>query len=234
MSLLELDHVRLRNRQSPERLLLEDVCLDLDRGEQVAVWGKRRSGRSSLLRVACGLLAPEAGVVRFEGRPLRGSSAIGHGIAYCAGATHTARAWPVQRELMEVQLARGVPRRSARASALQALERAGAEHLSASLLRTLRGADQVRAMLALALTGSPRLLLVDDVLTGVELVERRGIMALLRSLADDDGLGVLVCSDEAPAFASADRALTLSEGRLHGRVAPALAEVVPLQRSANA
>lgn len=233
MSLLELEHVRLGDRESPGRLLLEDVCLELDAGEQVVVWGKRRSGRSSLLRVACGLLAADDGVVRFEGRTLCGPTAIGHGIAYCAGATQGTRAWPVQRELMEVQLARGIPRRHARVQTQQALERAGAEHLSASLLRTLRGADQVRAMLALALTGTPRLLLVDDVVAGVEVIERRGIIALLRSLADD-GLGVLVCSDEAPAFASADRALTLSEGRLHGRVAPALADVVPLQRSASA
>jgi ABC-type multidrug transport system ATPase subunit len=233
MSLLVLEGVRLHDRDSPGRLLLEDVSLEVDTGELVAVWGKRRCGRSSLLQVACGLARPDGGVVRFDGRELRGPGAIGDGIAWCAGGLRAAQAWPVGRELVEVQLARGVPRRHARRRAHQALERAGAHELGERLLRTLRGAEQVRAMLALALTSSPRLLVVDDVVAGVEPLARAAILRLLRSLADD-GLAVLTSTDETPALAGADRALTLSEGRLHGRVAPELAEVLPLRASASA
>jgi ABC-type multidrug transport system ATPase subunit len=233
VSLLSLEHVRLADRDSPRRMLLEDVSLELESGELMAIWGKRRSGRSTLLRVACGLIAPDDGVVRFEGKELRGPAAIGAGIGYCAGSFRVGEAWPVQRELIEVQLGRGVPRRYAQVGAREALKRTGAEQLGESLLRTLRGAEKVRVMLALALTSAPRLLLVDDVVTGVELVERQAIMGLLRSLADE-GLAVLTCTDETPALAGADRALTLSEGRLHGRSAPELAEVLPLRRSASA
>ncbi len=233
MSLLSIEHVRLLDRESPGRLLLDDICLELEVGELVAILGKRRSGRSSLLHLACGLAQPDGGVVRFDGRELRGPTAIGDGIAYCADGFHVGEAWPVERELVEVQLARGIPRGQARRSAHAALERAGADDLAGRLLRTLRGAERVRAMLALALTSAPRLLLVDDVVAGVELVERRAILRLLRSLADD-GLAVLTSTDETPALAGSDRALTLSEGRLHGRLAPALAEVVPLRASASA
>ncbi|HEY1688976.1 MAG TPA: ATP-binding cassette domain-containing protein [Solirubrobacteraceae bacterium] len=233
MSLLSIEHVRLADADSPGRLLLDDVSLELHTGELVAVWGKRRSGRSTLLRLACGLILPDEGVVRFDERQLRGPTAIGAGIAYCTDSFRIGEAWPVERELVEVQLGRGIPRRRARRSAQEALQRTGAEHLQASLLRTLRGAERVRVMLALALTSAPRLLLIDDVVAGVELVERRAIMALLRSLADE-GLAVLTCTDETPALAGTDRALTLSEGRLHGRAAPELAEIVPLRRSASA
>jgi ABC-type multidrug transport system ATPase subunit len=233
VSLLSIEHVRLLDRESPGRLLLDDICLQLDVGELVAILGKRRSGRSSLLHLACGLARPDGGVVRFDGRELRGATAIGHGIAYCAGGLHVGDAWPVLRQLVEVQLARGTPRRQARRRAHDALERVGALEIAERLLRTLRGAEQVRAMLALALTSEPRLLLVDDVVAGVELVERRAILQLLRSLADD-GLTVLTSTDETPALAGADRALTLSEGRLRGRLAPKLADVVPLRASASA
>jgi ABC-type multidrug transport system ATPase subunit len=231
MSLLSIEHVRLRDQDSPERLLLEDVCLEVDAGELVAIWGKRRSGRTSLLQLACGLARPDGGAVRFDGRELRGPRAIGDGIAYCAGGFRVGEAWPLQRELVEVQLARGIPRRQARHRAHAALERAGALELAGRLLRTLRGAEQARATLATALTGAPRLLLVDDVVAGVELVQRRAILRLLRSLADD-GLAVLTSTDETSALAGADRALTLSEGRLHGRLAQELAEVVPLRAAA--
>jgi ABC-type multidrug transport system ATPase subunit len=233
VSLLSIEHVRLLDRESPGRLLLDDICLDVDVGELVAIWGKRRSGRSSLLHLACGLAQPDGGVVRFDGRELRGPTAIGDGIAYCAGGFHVGEAWPVQRQLVEVQLARGVSRRHARHRARVALERAGAHDLAGHLLRTLRGAEQMRVMIALALTSAPRLLLVDDVVAGVELVQRRAILRLLRSLADD-GLAVLTSTDETPALAGAHRALTLSEGRLRGRLAPELAEVVPLRASASA
>lgn len=233
MSLLSIEHVQLLDRESPGRLLLTDICLDLDGGEHVAIWGKRRSGRSSLLRLACGLAVPDGGVVRFDGRDLHGPQAIGDGIAYCAGGLQVGEAWPVRRELVEVQLARGVHRRHARRRAHDALERVGAAELAERLLRTLRGAEQVRAMLALALTSAPRLLVVDDVVAGVQLVERMAILRLLRSLADE-GLAVLSSTDETAALAGADRALTLSEGRLHGRVAGELAEVLPLRASAGA
>lgn len=232
MSLLSLDHVRLFDREITGRLLLDDVCLDLDAGELVAIWGKRRSGRTSLLHLACGLARPDGGLVRFDGRELLGPRALGDGIAYCGGGFRVGEAWPLQRELVEVQLARGVPRRHARHRAQAALERAGALELAGRLLRTLRGAEQVRALLALALTSAPRLLLVDDVVAGVELTERRAILRLLRSLADD-GMAVLSSTDETPALAGADRALTLSEGRLYGRVAPELAEVLPLRARAS-
>lgn len=233
MSLLRIENVSLLDRDSESRSLLDDVSLQVDEGELVAIWGKRRCGRSSLLRIACGLQAPDGGAVHFEGRRLRGPGAIGDGIAYCAGGLRVGAAWPVQRELMEVQLARGIPRRTAQRRAHDALERAGAHDLAERLLRSLRGAEQMRAMIALALTGAPRLLLVDDVVAGVELVQRGAILKLLRSLADD-GLAVLSATDETPALAGADRALTLSEGRLHGRVAPELAEVVPLRAAASA
>ncbi len=233
MSLLSIEHVRLLDRENPGRLLLDDICLEVDVGELVAIWGKRRSGRSSLLHLACGLAQPDGGGVRFEGRQLHGPTAFGDGIAYCADGFHVADAWPVERELVEVQLARGVSRRQARGRAYVALERTGAHELAGRLLRTLRGAERARAMLALALTSAPRLLLVDDVVAGVELVERRAILRLLRSFADD-GLAVLTSTDETPALAGADRALTLSEGRLHGRLAPELAEIVPLRASASA
>lgn len=233
MSLLSIEHVQLADAESPGRLLLDDVSLEMHSGELVAIWGKRRSGRSTLLRLACGLILPDEGAVRFDGRQLRGPTAIGAGIAYCADGFRIGEAWPVERELVEVQLGRGIPRRRAHRGAREALQRTGAEQLATSLLRTLRGAERVRVMLALALTSAPRLLLIDDVVAGVELVERRAIMTLLRSLADD-GLAVLTCTDETPALAGADRALTLSEGRLHGRSAPELAEIVPLRRSASA
>ncbi|HEX4804946.1 MAG TPA: ATP-binding cassette domain-containing protein, partial [Conexibacter sp.] len=57
------------------------VSLDLDAGEVVGVWGRRRSGRTTLLRLAAGIERPDAGVVRFEGVDLWSRGARRDGIA---------------------------------------------------------------------------------------------------------------------------------------------------------
>ena len=88
MSLLALEHVeKAYGSGSGRHVVLRDVSLEIEAGEMVAVWGLRRSGRSTLLRVAAGIEAPDAGSVRFEGHDLRGRSrgreALGEQIGYC-------------------------------------------------------------------------------------------------------------------------------------------------------
>src|SRR5208282_855441 len=89
MSLLELEHVS-KSYGRGSSVALGDVCLKLDAGELVAVWGRRRSGRSTLLRIAAGLEPPDTGTVRFEGHDL--ASRLGdvsrRAIGYCPKAFH--------------------------------------------------------------------------------------------------------------------------------------------------
>jgi ABC-type multidrug transport system ATPase subunit len=233
VSVLRLAHVSVLDRAGEERLLLNDVCLELDAGELIGIWGRRRSGRTTLLRVAAGLQTPHSGEVLLSGEQLRGPAANGRGIAFCGQHFRGGDAWSVEREIVEVQLARGASRSQARTRTRTALERTGATHCAERRIRSLPGADAMRARLALALTSAPRLLLIDDVIAGVDLAARDPILRLLRSLADE-GVAILTSTDETPALAGCDRALTLCDGRLEGRRTPDLAEVVPLRRSASA
>lgn len=234
MSLLELEHVSLlEGQKGRELLLLNDVSLEIDPGELVAVWGKRRSGRSTLLRVAAGMQTPDSGVVRFAGRELSRAGALGDGIGFCGGGLRATDGWLVLEQMVGTQLARGVPQPAARTRALEALERTGAGHCADRRQYEMRGGDAVRTMLAIALATQPRLLVLDDAITGVDLMERDDILLLLRSLADD-GRAVLTSTDDGTGLSGADRALALSDGRLRGSVSPRLAPVVPLRRAAGA
>ena len=68
MSLLALERVHKTYRRGSQIVTaLEDVSLVVEPGEHVSVWGGRRSGRTTLLRVAAGLDAPDHGTVRFAG-----------------------------------------------------------------------------------------------------------------------------------------------------------------------
>jgi energy-coupling factor transporter ATP-binding protein EcfA2 len=235
MSLLELEHVGSRRHRNGARAhtILRDISFELDAGELIAIWGLRRCGRSTLLRIAAGIEPADSGIVRFAGQELSGAGSLplGGGIGYCTRASLDASS--VLDELLLGQLARGVRRPLARARVYTALARVGAADCAARALHELDGAEELRVALARALVLEPSLLVIDDPVRGVDLLQRDSLLGLLRSLADED-IAVLISTDEATALAGADRALSLSDGMLRGASAPALAEVLPLRRRASA
>ena len=84
--LLELEHVsKGYGRGLRKSSVLCDVSLVVELGELVTAWGTRRSGRTTLMRVAAGILPPDSGVVRFAGEDLarRRGDVLGSGIGYC-------------------------------------------------------------------------------------------------------------------------------------------------------
>jgi len=73
----------------------------------------------------------------------------------------------------------------------------------------------------------PSLLLIDEPTSGVELLQRTAIFALLRSLTAE-GIAVLTSVGDSTGLYGADRVLALSGGDLRGHVAPEMAQVVEL------
>lgn len=231
MSLLQLEHVSKRDRRSlNERFTLRDVSLEMEAGEMVAIWGQRRSGRSTLLRVAAGVEAPDSGVVRMGGCDLsaRGCELLGAGIGYCLKTFRPNEGQTVLDHVIIGQVARGVPPSLASSRARDAMERAGVERYSDLRPSELECAEVVRAAIARALALQPRLLLIDEPTIGVELGERDGILLLLQSLAED-GVAILTSTGETTGLSGA-RALHLCDGELSGRSSRDLAPVVHLRR----
>ena len=230
MTLLELRDVTKRYALGRlERVALRSVSLDVHGGELVAIWGLRRSGRSTLLRIAAGIEQPDEGVVRFEGRDLsaRGMQQLGGAIGFCSTRFDQAHGTTVLDYVSIGRLARGAGRNAARAAASRALERTGAGHCMGFDPRELEPAEAVRAGIARAIVTEPRLLVLDEPTSGVDLLERDALLALLRSLADD-GIAVLCAVGEA--IGGADRVLAIGDGQLRGEAVPEHAPVVPLRR----
>ena len=231
MSVLELEHVGKCYGPLSEHVVLRDVSLQIEQGEMVAVWGRRRSGRSTLLRLAAGIEHPDTGVVRFEGHDLAaGGERLGDGIGYCRRTFAASEGRHVLDHLVVSLLARGVALKLAGSRAREALERTGVGHCATLRPAELDCGEAVRAAIARALSFAPRLLLIDEPTIGVDVRERDGILRLLLSLTEQ-GIAVLASTGESPGLSGA-RALSLSDGELHGQLAPALASVVPIRQSA--
>jgi ABC-type multidrug transport system ATPase subunit len=228
--LLELEHVRkYYGRGAGRRTVLHDVSLALEPGELVAIWGPRRSGKSSLLRIAAGVEAPDSGVVSFARNGLTNlGGALGSEIGYCQGSFLPTEGRLVFDQMIISQLARGVPQPVAASHAESALARCGVGQCAKLKPSELNGAEAVRVSIARALALQPRLIVIDEPTLGVDVLARDEILLLLRSLADE-GIAVLASAGDATGLACSDRALSLSKGELSGHLAPQLAEVHPLR-----
>jgi ABC-type multidrug transport system ATPase subunit len=234
MSLLELEHVgKVYLRGARKRVALRDVSLRIEAGEHVAVWGQRRSGRSTLLRIAAGVETVEEGVVRFQGRDLHGPGGqeLRSGVSYCRKTFSPVDGRYVLDQLVNSQLTCSGSASSARSLAHGALERAGAEGCAGLRASELDGAEAIRVAIARSLTHEPLLLVIDEPTLGVRILERDSILELLHSLARE-GIAVLTSAEDTSSLMGADRALGLSDGELIGEQPRSLATVVSLPRSA--
>ncbi len=233
MSLLALEHVTKRYRRGRlERIAIRDVSLVVEAGELVAVWGARFSGRSTLLRVAAGIEVPEEGTVTFEGRNLARSrnSVLGRRIGYCQTGGSAVQHGLVFEYVAAGLLAQRALPRQARRRGQEMLFRVGAEHCARLACRELAGSEIVRVAIASALATSPTLLVIDEPTSGVDLLERDPLLALLRSIASD-GTAVLMSTGDAQGLSGVDRALSIDNGELRGELRPGQARVLPLRRA---
>ncbi len=230
--MLELEDVGKHYREAGrERTVLREVTLQVRPGEFVAVWGQRRSGRTTLLRIAAGIETPDRGEARFQGRRLHGSGAmLGQGIGYVLKTLRGSEEQAVLEQVAAIALARGASVAQAREHARAALRRVGAEDFTARRTGELTSGERLRVALARALCSAPTLLVIDEPTETLRLGERDEVLALLRRLAAE-GLALLVSTSEPDELAGSHRALTLAEGQLRGQRAPTLAPVVALRRS---
>jgi putative ABC transport system ATP-binding protein len=236
MALLEVAGIDKRyGRGQLERVALRDVSFELSEGELLAIWGRRNSGRSTLMRIVAGLEPPDRGAVVLNsgGASTRGGEGLREQIRYCRKTFRATEGHLVIDRLVTTQLTRGIRGPSARTFAHEALERAGASHCATLEPSELDIAETVLVGVARALVHQPKVLVIDEPTLGVDLFERDRILSLLRRLADD-GISVLMSVGETTCLAGADRALSLADGELHGELQPAeLAPVVHLRDVAN-
>jgi len=233
VSLLRVEHVSKTFRRGRRELpALRNVSLELDAGEIVGVWGARFSGRTTLLRIAAGLEAPDAGRVLFGGADVAAQpeGALRRRIAYCHTSFAPAHAELVVEHVAVPLLAVGIriDRACTRAQAM--LDRLGAGGCAELRPRELTQGELVRVVLARALLQQPELLLVDEPTSGVDLLEREDLLTTLRVIAKDEHVAVLLTASEPGGLAGADRALSMRDGRLEGDVNAPAAEVVPFKR----
>lgn len=220
MSVLSLRGVCLSFLRGERHVVrvLADVSLEVGVGDVVSVLAQRAQGKTTLLRVAAGMVRPDRGRVYVGGDDLwelsdkRRSCLLGEQVVLVG---HRAPELDVPMlDSIALPLLDDVGRMAAYARAREALERVGAGECEKQLWESL--ADWERALVGIArgIVRGPRLLLIDDLTASLGIGETDEVTRLLTVLAKEKELGVLMCVSDAGATAWSARIATLAAGEL--------------------
>lgn len=199
-----------RERRTDLYTAVEDVTLAVGAGEFVSVVGPTGCGKTTLLNVAAGLLAPTSGTILVFGNPLAG-------INREAGYLFQADALMPWRDARSNVLAplefEGVPRHEANERAEDWLGRVGLARHGHRYPHQLSGGMRKRIALAQTLIRNPRILLMDEPFSALDVQTRQLMENELLDLWSGDRKSVLfITHDLEEAIALSDRVITLSAG----------------------
>jgi ABC-type cobalamin/Fe3+-siderophores transport system ATPase subunit len=219
MTLLALERISKSHwRGRHEIVVLDEVSLELDPGELVAIFGQRAAGKTTLLRIAAGIEPPDAGSVRFEGRPLdagRGRRLAGlHARIGWVGRQGPFASGVRMLDHVALPLLRSFVADEAERRATRALKRVGAGELAGARWHELSDAERTLVTIAHAIVREPALLLADDPTSGLGIEERETVLSLLRLIAEEQQMAVLATVPEIPDALRSHRVMSLSDGEL--------------------
>lgn len=203
-------------------LALASASFELERGSITSIIGPNGSGKSTLLHAIAGLLRPVRGHIEVCGRPADSGSAR---VAYVMQTTRVHEHLPITvREAVNMaRYAHRGPLRPLRAKdrrvVEQSMERLGVADLGSRQLRELSGGQRQRVLVAQGLAQEAPVLLLDEPVTGLDLVSQRRILDVMGE-ERDDGRTVVTTTHDLGEAAHADRVILLS-GRIVATGPPA-------------
>ncbi|HWE78910.1 MAG TPA: ABC transporter ATP-binding protein [Pseudolabrys sp.] len=211
---VELAHTTLR---VGGRTVLADISFAIQPGEFIGVLGPNGAGKTTLMRAILGLCPPVSGKLRlFGAAPRRGDAAIGYlpqvrtvlpdlrvrGLDFIGASLHGHR-W-------------GLPSLTAaeRRMIAETLRAVGALELADRPLSAMSGGERQRLLLAQALVGQPKLLLLDEPLIMLDARHQEVAIDVVRNVCRERGITVLFSAHELNQLLGAvDRVLYLGHGQ---------------------
>ncbi|MEV5575333.1 ABC transporter ATP-binding protein [Spirillospora sp. NPDC052269] len=196
---------------------VDDVHLDVARGEAVGIVGPSGCGKSTLLHLLGGLDRPDGGEVLLGGRRLdtlseTAAARLRRGlVGFVFQAFHLMDELTARENVELPALLAGVPPRTARRRALGLLERVGLGDRAGHLPGELSGGQRQRVAVARALVNDPPLLLADEPTGNLDTAAATGVLRLFAELRAEGRTLVVVTHDPRIAGA-ADRVIAMRDG----------------------
>jgi len=218
-SLLSFRQVRFgyNRRIAP---VLNGLDLSLKEGRITAILGPNGAGKTTLLYLALGWLKPWAGKISLSEKPIESFSrrALGQQIALIPQSEHT----PFEYTVLEyVLLGRapylpslGMPSKTDEKIAYEALVKVGIDNLYDHSMLALSGGERQLVLAARALAQEPKLLLLDEPTSHLDLSNKYRLVHILRKLQEGGATILMTTHEPELAFAVSDDAILMEKGRV--------------------
>ena len=199
---------------------LEQIDLDVARGEMVSIVGPSGSGKSTLLNLIGGLDRPSSGEIRIDGRNIASLSddeltrLRRDKIGFIFQFFNLLPSLSCMENVALPLHLKGVPRRKAAERARELLELVQLGHRLDHLPDELSGGERQRVAIARALAFDPPILLADEPTGNLDSHTGAEILILIRDLHVRLGATVLIVTHDAGVAGSCPRTLTLCDGRV--------------------
>jgi NitT/TauT family transport system ATP-binding protein len=200
----------LHHAYAPGQIAIADLSFDVSAGEIVSIVGPSGCGKTTLLKALAGLLEPTGGVIRFQGKPVRG---VPPGLAMVFQEySRSLFPWATVRANIELPLRYQPIDASERSRRVfESLKAVGLSGLGHRYPWQLSGGMQQRVAIARALAYQPKLLLMDEPFASVDAQTRADLEDLAAIVRDRfDITIVLVTHDIDEAVYLSDRVVVLS------------------------
>ncbi len=208
-------------------LVLEKLGLEVRQGEIVGLIGPNGSGKSTLLRALGRVLRPRGGSVFLDGKAIQQLSSrdVARELALLPQSPSLAQDLTVE-ELVWMgrsphQGIFGMPSTADRDAVLWAMHETGVLEMSQRSVGKLSGGERQRVWIAMALAQKPRILLLDEPTTFLDLSHQLEVLELIRHLNGEFGITVvIVLHDLNQAVRYSSRLVVLKDGRVHSQGRP--------------
>lgn len=202
------------------RLIFEQLNLDIQRGECVALLGRSGSGKSTLLNLISGIDLPDTGEIRVDGQAITALGELDRTlfrrrrVGFVFQFFNLIPTLTVEENLLLPLELNGLNQPERRQQALQLLERVGLGARRGSFPERLSGGEQQRVAVIRALVHRPLLLLADEPTGNLDDETGNRILELLLELHSQAGATVLMVTHSREIAARADRVLYLEAGQV--------------------
>ncbi|MDO6580120.1 lipoprotein-releasing ABC transporter ATP-binding protein LolD [Photobacterium sp. 2_MG-2023] len=220
-SLLVCQHLSKVYREAQlETQVLNDISLQIEAGELVAIVGSSGSGKSTLLHLLGALDAPTAGDVYFKGQKLNGMSANkqarvrNQDIGFVYQFHHLLSDFSAEENVAMPLMIGGVSAAAAKEQARQILGQVGLSHRTSHRPSELSGGERQRVAIARALVNKPALVLADEPTGNLDHKTALEIYDLMRKLNQESGTAFLVVTHDNELAGKLDRCLHMQDGQL--------------------
>jgi len=214
--------IKIHKQGNLEVVALQGLDFTMQAGEFVSIVGKSGAGKSTLLTILGGFEQPSAGRVMVAERDLTDLSPrdltryYRRDVAF-VWQDFTRNLIPYLKAIANVELPMllaGVGRRKRRKRAFALLEAVGLRNKAYTKVNTMSGGEQQRLALCVALALGPKLLLADEPTGELDTETSLEMYELLRLLAHDGGLSVLVVTHDVALAKRSDRVVRIADGRI--------------------